>query len=374
MARKRSFARGSNPSVVILGGEPQIDSSLSGDDLIWAINKTITWYRNNFRHTQYKSALRKYMTSSYSEEEVQLACSAPKREYVWEHAGIYSHLSNRGVELPEAIQKNLDESVRELIDKGKRTEKSPVNVQENIKNKISDMIGDIEVKIDEFLLSLKNKNIKSTFDITEWIKENNIRAVHASRIADFFAAYEKELILVLSGKDDQLKEGYSWLSKPNQRKYKDFISRIVQMLREQSKIINSQRKPRKKKKKSAEQIVSKLQYMKEFPDLNLKSVDPREIVGSSRVILYNPAKKMLYFYEKSELGDGLNVKVSKIVNYDTEKSSRKRIRDPKILQSGGKFVGGLRASAAGYNEIKSKKYPVSGRISSDYIIVQVLHK
>lgn len=374
MARKRTFARGNNPSTVILGGEPKIDSSLTGDDLVWEINKTITWYRNNFRQTQYRSALKKYMLSSYSEGDVSAACSAPKKEYAWEQAGIYSHLSNRGVNLPESIQKNLDSSIQELIEKGRKIDKTPVNVQENIKNKVSEMIGNIELNIDQFLMSLQNKNIKNNFDITEWIKENNVRSIHASRIADFFSMQEKELTFALSGKDPQLKEGYSWISKPNLRKYRDFIAKIVQMLREQSKMINSQRKPRKKKKKTAEQLVSKLQYMKEFPDLNLKSVDPREIVGSSRVILYNPVKKILCFYEKSELSDGLGIKVSKIVNYDMEKSSRKRIRDPKILRSGGKFVTGHRATISAYNDIKSKKYPVSGRITSDYIIVQVLHK
>jgi hypothetical protein len=374
MARKRTFARGNNPSTVILGGEPKIDSSLQGDDLVWEIYKTITWYRNNFRHSQYRSALKRYMSSSYSEDDLLCACSSPKKEYAWEQAGIYSHLSNRGVDLPEGIQKNLDNSIQELIEKGRKVEKTPIDVQKNIKNKISDMIGDIESNVDQFLMSLTDKNIKNNFDITEWIKQNNIRSIHASKIADFFSQQEKELTFALSGKDPQLKEGYSWISKANLRKYRDFTAKIVQMMREQSKIINSQRKPRKKKKKTAEQLVSKLQYMKEFADLNLKSVDPREIVGSSRVILYNPIKKILCFYEKSELSDGLGVKASKIVNFDTEKSSRKRIRDPKILQSGGKFVAGHRATISAYNDIKSKKYPVSGRITTDYIIVQVLHK
>ena len=145
-------------------------------------------------------------------------------------------------------------------------------------------------------------------------------------------------------------------------------------MNEQSKIAKTQRKPRAKKQKSPLQLVSKLKYMKEHEGLKLKSVDPKKIINSSRVILYNPQKRILFFYESSELSDGLSVKNSKIINFDEKRSSRKTIRDPKIIMNGGKFTAGLRASASAYKDIKSKEYPVTGRINEECIILQVLNR
>jgi len=378
MARRATLSRGRNPSTVILGEEPTFDGSLSEEDLIWEINKSMNWYRNNFNHSKYKNALKKYMKSSgFSEDDITRAISAPKKEFEWEYAGIYSHISNTSsIDLPISTQNSLDSSIKSLISKGsvKSTKSVNVNVQENIKNKVSEIIADLEIHIDDAVEIFLDRKKGKTINIADWIKENQIKGIHASRMVAFFKQREEELSLALSGEDPDLKEGYSHFKKASLRKYRDFISDLVGFLNEQSKIAKTQRKPRAKKKKSPLQLVSKLKYMKEHEGLNLKSVDPKKIINSSRVILYNPEKRILFFYESSELTDGLSVKNSKIVNFDEKKSSRKRVRDPKILMNGGKFTGGLRATTNAYKDIRSKEYPVTGRLNEECIIVQVLNR
>lgn len=371
--RKRSFSRGSNPSSVILGSEPTFEGIEKEDDLVWEINKSINWYRNNFNHSQYRNALKQYLKRIKSDSD---AASAPKKAYEWEYAGIYSHLSNKGIKLPSIIQDSLSKNILALESYAKKNEDAPtVNVQENIKNKISDMIADLEIHVDEFLMNLKSKNKNYSFDVSEWIKKNNIRSIHANRMADFFKERQDELQLALSGEDEQLKEGYSWIGKTNLRKYAEFTERIVNLLHEQSAVARSERKPRAKKKKTPEQLTSKVVYLKNFDDLKLTSVSPKEIIGAARVILYNPTKRILYYYESSEVSDGLGVKGTKIINYDIKNSSWKKIRNPNILMNGGRFIQGLRASSNAYKEITGKEhFKMNGRISDQTIIVQVLHR
>jgi len=372
MARKRTFTRGRNPSSVILGSEPSFDNIENEDDLVWEINKSINWYRNNFNHSNYKNALKEYLKNNSMTLD---AIHAPKKAYEWEYAGIYAHIANKGIELPPTIQETLTKSINALQSYGSQKEDTPsVNVQENIKNKIAELIADLEYNVDIYLMNLHKKEKNEVVDIAEWIKSNNIRSIHANRMAEFFHERYVELELALEGEDEQLKEGYSWLSKPNLRKFTEYTKKIVSLLREQSEVAKSQRKPRAKKKKSPDQLVSKVNYLKSFEELKLTSVHPKEIIGASRAILYNPSKRILYVYESSSLGDGLSVKGTKIINFDNEKSSRKRVRNTKLLMNGGRFTQGLRASSNAYKEIKSKEYPVNGRISDDMLIIQVLSR
>jgi len=378
MARRTTLSRGRNPSTVILGEEPTFDESLQEDDLVWEINKSMNWFRNNFNHSKYKNALKIYMKSEgFSEEDIAKAVSAPKKQYEWEYAGVYSHICNTSsIKLPTVIQNSLDSSIKSLIDNAseKVTKATTVNVQENIKNKVSEIIADLELHIDDAIEIFLDRKKGKLIDVPEWIKENEIKGIHASRMVEFFQQREEELSLALSGKDPDLSEGYSHFKKTSLRKYRDFISDIVGFLNEQSKIAKTQRKPRAKKQKTPLQLVSKLKYMKEHEGLKLKSVDPKKIINSSRVILYNPQKRILFFYESSELSDGLSVKNCKIINFDEKRSSRKTIRDPKIIMNGGKFTAGLRASASAYKDIKSKEYPVTGRVNEECIILQVLNR
>lgn len=372
MARKRSFARGSNPSSVILGSEPSFDGFV-GDDLVWEINKSMNWYRNNFNHSHYKNALKEYLKNNKMSMD---AISAPKKMFEWQYAGIYSHIANKGIILPSTIQECLDKNINALAsNSSKNNEDAPsVNVQENIKNKISELIADFEINVDVLLESFSKKNKPELINVSDWIRDNNIKSIHANKMADFFFERQQELELALSGKDDQLKEGYSWIGKSNLRKYLDFIANTVNLLREQAAVARSQRKPRAKKKKTPDQLTAKVQYMKQFDELKLTSVSPKEIIGSSRVILYNTKNRVLSFYESSQLSDGLSVKGSKIINFDTKNSSCKKVRNVDILMSGGRFVQGLRASANAYSEIKTKQSPVNGRLNENTIIIQVLNR
>ena len=102
-------------------------------------------------------------------------------------------------------------------------------------------------------------------------------------------------------------------------------------------IANANRKPRKKKEKSPEQLVAKMQYKKEDTKLELKSTDPAEIIYAEELWVYNTKTRKLGHYVAKTLdprglnrpGTGLMVKGTSIKGFNEEASVQKTLRKPE---------------------------------------------
>ena len=89
-------------------------------------------------------------------------------------------------------------------------------------------------------------------------------------------------------------------------------------------IANANRKPRKKKEKSPEQLVAKMQFKKNDEKANLESIDPAEIIYAEQVWVYNTKTRKLGHYIARVLdprgmnrpGTGLMVKGTSIKGFD----------------------------------------------------------
>jgi len=376
MAKKRykTLSKGSDPLTVIIGTEPDF-SGISADDpeLEWKITNSLNWYRNT-PAKMYSSFIKEYMKSSFEKSEIARAIKGPKKAYEYFIAAAYGRISSRGVTLPKNIQAKLDESIQFLLSKNapKQTEEAPkVSVQDYIRKKSDRLIGDLEEHIDDLIDALRDGE-KFDFDLVEWFKKNEIKSTNAVHISNYFQPRFDEIQLALEGKDKDLKEAYGFFSKPNLRKYAKFYEELINLSKEQASVAKTTRKPRKKKEKTPAQLVAKLPYLKEHPELKLKSINPEEIVGCDRLVVYNTKTGVVCIYNSSELSSGLSVKGAAIVNYDIKQSSMKKVRDPK--KSLPKFLGGLRAINNAYSEIKTKEKPVNGRMNANCIILQAITK
>jgi hypothetical protein len=111
--------------------------------------------------------------------------------------------------------------------------------------------------------------------------------------------------------------------------------------------------------------------MKEFADLQLKSILPEKIIGANQVWLYNTKTKLLGMYN-SDNAKGLTIKGTTIQNFNIETSIGKRLRKPEVtikdLLNGGKIV--LKKLLDG---LSTKPSELTGRINSDTIVVRVVN-
>ena len=117
-------------------------------------------------------------------------------------------------------------------------------------------------------------------------------------------------------------------------------------------------------------VVKKLPYLKEFSDLNLTSVDPKEIIGASVLYIYNTVSRLIFLYVASST-QGLSVKGASITGYDKKKSFIKKLRSPKhstyMVQTGKvkKYV------LEHVKNVKTVEKPIRPRLNKNCIILKI---
>lgn len=383
MSKKRykSIGKGDTVESVLLGGEPNIAAMNIKDDgeLIWQIQKALNWYNYNWSEKDYRKATLEYLKKNkYSKSDQEKVTNASTVSFDFRCTGAYCRISNNGVSLPEIKKTLVNKHIENLIKDGSRVrivqpevERPKVSIQDRIQEQVSEYIGELETHVDELVEYLTKPNVtKFDFDVPEWIKKKEIKSMQAQMIADHFKPRIKELEEAIEGKDDDLKQAYSWMSKPKLKKYLNFHQEMVVHFQAQAQFAKSIRKPRKKKKKKPEQLVAKLKYQKECTDFNINSVDPKEIIGAKKLVAFNTKYRTLTVYEASPLLDGFTIKGTTLVGFDEANSKTKKLRDPKSVLS--RMIGGVRAINNAWETVKTKETKPNGRFNEHTVIVQVI--
>jgi hypothetical protein len=144
------------------------------------------------------------------------------------------------------------------------------------------------------------------------------------------------------------------------------VKSISDACAQQAVTAKAARKPRARKEKPPAVLAAKMKYMKEFPELKLKSELPSKIVGASEVWIYNTKYKKVQVYRS--LG-ALSIKGTTILNYDVATSGAKTMRKPELVTG---FMGMTKRTLAGeFKALKTKESAVNGRVNEDCIILRV---
>jgi hypothetical protein len=106
-------------------------------------------------------------------------------------------------------------------------------------------------------------------------------------------------------------------------------------------------------------------------DTNIASVSPATIPGSSVAVVYNTKdRKVMIYTAKADCK--LNIKGTKVIDYDEVTSFAKTLRKPKAVLPGLRDASNSKRAAIVLNQyVKGKSHIVNGRISKDMIIVKV---
>jgi hypothetical protein len=241
----------------------------------------------------------------------------------------------------------------------------PVNIQERIRDKARDEIGDIEGVIDDCIAN----RFKNTPDMQVYLKSKNLSSVVLNKICDWYIQKSAEIDSVIESKDPQIKEGYSNFSKADLKKLKEFLNTIVSITNKTSIDNKPIRKIRKKKEKPASQLVSKMKFLSEEKSLGLKGVPVDKIIGANQIWVYNVKTKVLGVYH-AEDARGLTVKGSTIQNFKEDISIGKRLRKPKETLDDLLAAGKVKLRQLLPN-LSTKESALTGRINSDTIIVRI---
>ena len=344
---------------IIVGGEPDLN------DTKMSIAKALNWYSYYKDYKDSKKYALQYLTKrGVNKSDVDKLSKVP--DSLFSNVGFVCRLTERGAKLDPSQLLWIDNKLQGLLqwqpvkNNDTEEEKPKVNIQDRIQEQTNEMIGELEGFIDNF---------REPFNPYEWMCSNNVKSVHARKISSWFSHSLKEPLLVQSGKaDDDLKEGYSYLSKPDLKKLISFIQSIIV---DAERIVNnskSTRKPRTPKKKSADKLVSKIQYKKEDIEFKLVSINPTEIIGAKQLWVFNTKTRKLGCYQAWTI-DGLSVKGTSIHGY-TDTSTSKTLRKPAdvflAIQKGTE-----RKYKSTYDGIKATEQALTGRLNTDTILLKV---
>jgi len=361
------------------GSEPDWDDQydLKDEDLNSRFGNALNWYNYNYSNNNAQDFLAKYVSSKNDAAAISaLDASSIKTTY-----GFVAKMASNGLEFPSVLERykiKLDEYVAKLIVDGnealgkkqaKKQAKSSapvVSIQERTRNAASEHIGHIEGELDDFIES----NCKSKFSTFDYLQQAEIKGGYMKYFIDHFQPIYEELQEALRGEDEQLVEGYAFLTKPRKRKLIAFLANIINDCREWQKQSRGKRKARKRKVKTPKDLVKSLNFKKSDEDFGIESVKSSDIIGATQVWVFDTKTRFMHKY----ISDiGMSVKGSTLKEFDSDQSFKKKIRESyckKVLDdvvNGGKVK--LKKSLV---NIAAKEVAVTGRIGKEMVIVRVV--
>jgi len=306
----------------------QEPTSIDPENINLSILKIISWYREQNYNVD---ILKQWLIDAAVKldiEDSQFISYVPDY-YIIESNSYISRMFCNDVNL---LESNIDGLIRKLksyIERGKEYQKNKEIVKENRVAPIEKVKQTIELISVNVVGYLKDED----FDIIEYVVKNNLGV-----------GYVNQLIKHLD-KDT----------------HADAIEKLSNWLVSNKK----QRKPRKKKVKSVEDICKLFVCCNEFD--GIKSVNPTKIIGSECVVCYHVQTKKLQVY----LGKKLMVHRSMIINFDKKKSFESDLIDKKHLTElslGGK----LNVNKIIKEYDNKEKSGLTGRVTKKVLLLTVV--
>ena len=351
-----------------MGAEPQVNEDSTNMDLAHAYN----WFNYFYTSEDAKSFTISYLKSIKYDKHVMEKLSSVKSIDL-HNIGWNCRLLSTGSRLPEGLWDKIEERLlllsSEVLDVSETTEDQPqtkvISIQDRINNKASDLIGELEEELDVFFTEGVIQ-----FDIKKWSIEKGVKPQIAKRIVEHFRPQYDEICEAQAGKDPDLVEAYKGWRKPVLKIMGLFLKKIIDHMVEVDAAGQAIRKPRAKKIKPASALVSKLQFLPEYKELNITSVDPKGIINATQLWVYNPKTRNLSVYHAVGRS-GLSIRGTTVTGYDTDASLTKKVRKPEqvipqVLNSGKVDLRNL------MKNLTTTENKANGRINKDTTLLRIV--
>ena len=225
---------------------------------------------------------------------------------------------------------------------------------------ISETACTLESWIDEYIIALQNNSKITRKNVKTLISANRVKPREAKKIAEHFQRLLDEVNSVINETDDELAEGWSYLTSTKMQRLQGYLETIVDEFRIKGTVT------RRKKKISPEQMVKSVKYLPSHKDYG-KSVSPTEIVGAKGVLLFNTKQKKIAFYTSNK---GFTVKGTTLQSVDGGTVKTCGRKDSKWIS----LLVGCPVSRMmnEINTLSSKEQELTGRINKDTLILRTV--
>ena len=370
-----------NADTKYMGDEPLFVLQPDPERRTSSLAYSFTWYNWFYGKKDAKELMCQFLELNNRTQESKIMRKVADNEFINTY-GWLARMQLRGLELLEHEEAQFENEVARLLKAYHKPEikesltsvikevvEAPTrpNIQDILRDKAKDAAGELEGLFDEFITEGKVKT--KTMDI---VARFNVMPQHISLITEIWKRKQTEFADLQEGKDKQLIEGYSHLTKIQIRNIVKFVEQVLTDLNAYISVKKASKAPRARKAVPVEKIVAKLKYLKTFKDvaakLDLVSISPVKLHGASEAWVYDTAKRKLHHYIADDYSKTFTVKGNTLLGFDTTKSEVKTLRKP--TEQLKEIMGSKPAARKYFSDIKAVSTTPNGRFNEGMIILK----
>jgi hypothetical protein len=338
------------------------------------LSKAFSWYNYFYSKKDARDMIVNYLEAHDRRADVRLLKGIPDSA-IRLTTGWLCRMSMVGLELHDAEQLKLQNQLREILD-SKQNEVTEVteepaaakpNIQDRLREKASECNGELDGMFDEFMLS--GAKMTADFKPVAIMRGLNVAPQMISQILDNWKRKLSEFEAVAEGKDAQLVEAYSHLSKIQLRNVIKFCEAVVNDCGAYVQIKKVERKPRKVRAVPPEKRAAKFKMQAEFAELKLKSQPAASLVDKSEAWLYDSKKRKLIHLVADSHTQAFTVKNNSVIGFSTVETVQKTLRKP-AEQLKGIIGAGKPAARKAFKDIKATETAWNARGTENLIILK----
>lgn len=286
--------------------------------------------------------------------------------------GIWARFLCRNIKIPQKEKEALDQFLSSLELKYDQAKKNRESATKDRNKKYIEIVHGYLANINTFIdsastLILQKK--KKEINVSKFCDKMNVPKPIFSEIIDYMNKQVSELRLAKNKTDEQLVEGYSYFTSTQLESYIQVYVELMQYYSDKIQSLKNNRKPRKKKQKTPEQISVRVQYQDKDPICGIVSINPSLVVNSDMVYVFNTKTKAIIYY-KAKVGQTLSFKGTSLLNVDDDASCGKKIRGyEKYIKSNSFTFPTIKHIETFFSSLNTKRFTPNPRFNKNTIII-----
>jgi hypothetical protein len=356
----------------VMGTEPTWELQPT-NNRISRMSKAFGWYNYFYGKKDARDMIVSYLEAHGRKSDVKLlrgvSDSAIRLTTGW-----LCRMSTVGLELTiqeqtklELLLKEILASKQEVQEETTEPEVPRVTIQDRLREKVSECAGELDGLFDEFMAG--GAKMSADYKPIMVIRGMNVAPQMIGVLSGIWQKKQAEFEAVIAGKDPQLVEAYSYLTKVQLRNVLKFCETVINDCGAYVQIKKVERKPRKTREVPPEKKAAKFKICTEFAELKLKSLPASSLVDKTEAWLYDTKKRKLIHIVADEYAKVFTVKNNSIIGFGTTETLQKTVRKPadtvKAMQSVGKP-----AARKLFKELTTTETAFNGRGTEHLVILR----
>ena len=342
---------------------------------ISALSHAFSWYNYFYGKKDAREMIVNYLETHGRKNDVRTLKRIPDSSIRFT-TGWLCRMSQVGLELTEHEQIKLDNLLKDILESSQDAvaeeaavdEAVPkITIQDRLREKVSECAGELDGLFDEFVTS--GAKLNADYKPVVLMRSMNVAPQMVNDIKQIWTRKLEEFDAAVAGKDADLVQGYSFLSKVQLRNCVKFCELVISDCGAYVQIKKVERKPRKVRAVPPEKRAAKFKHIMEFAELKLKGLPAASLVDKAEAWLYDTKKRKLIHLVADSYTQAFTVKSNSVIGFSTVESLQKTVRKPAdVLKALG--AAGKPAARKIYKDLTTTETAFNGRGTENLIILK----